>query len=258
MVSGQRGRLRGEWAGARAPPLLGSRPLKSRERATTDAWGPVFLIHLPTFPSLTPPHTIPFASSTLQISEVAIHPRYTDSEQGFDMAVLTIGNPPTTALYNTGNVRKAGVNKEAAALAATTPLTIAGWGNVSGRGGRTLSTTLRQVASRTTDWAACRADADRNAGSLPANAEDLLVCASSAGATSTCAGDSGSPLFLRSRGAGSDRPTVKVVGVMSFGYGSPLDACPPGSPSFYTRVDTNVDWIFSHLDGGWRGWERAP
>lgn len=194
----------------------------------------------------------------MQISEVAIHPRYTDSEQGFDMAVLTIGNPPTTALYNTGNVRKAGVNKEAAALAATTPLTIAGWGNVSGRGGRTLSTTLRQVASRTTDWAACRADADRNAGSLPANAEDLLVCASSAGATSTCAGDSGSPLFLRSRGAGSDRPTVKVVGVMSFGYGSPLDACPPGSPSFYTRVDTNVDWIFSHLDGGWRGWERAP
>lgn len=167
------------------------------------------------------------------------------------MAVLTIGNPPTTALYNTGNVRKAGVNKEAAALAATTPLTIAGWGNVSGRGGRTLSPTLRQVASRTTDWAACRADADRNAGSLPANAEDLLVCASSAGATSTCAGDSGSPLFLRSRGAGSDRPTVKVVGVMSFGYGSPLDAWGGGGGSAPREVGR--EWGGGRGGGGGEG-----
>lgn len=174
------------------------------------------------------------------------------------MAIVTMENPPTTAMYNTGNVRKAGMNREVTARIDPIPLTIAGWGLVSGRGGLGLSRTLRQVGARTTDWAACRADSVRNGGSLPANAEDLLVCATSAGATSTCSGDSGSPLFLRTTGAGSDRPVVKVVGVMSFGYSTPLDACPPGSPSFYTRVDTSIDWIFTHLDGGWRGWESAP
>ena len=56
----------------------------------------------------------------------------------------------------------------------------------------------------------------------------------------SCHGDSGAPLIVR-RDSGSP---AYLYGIVSFG----TKTCGSGVPGVYTRVETYIPWILSHLE----------
>lgn len=171
--------------------------------------------------------------------------------------MLTLANAPSTAVYNTVRARKGGINREAARPADGQLLTLAGWGRTSGAINEGAVDRLRQTTVTAVDWATCVARVAAFGGGLSAEMGREIMCTKGAATTSACRGDSGGPLFWRTFSP-TGRPIVRVAGIVSFGYGTAADVCPPGGLNFFARVSTFADWIDSQMDPGWRGWNLAP
>lgn len=195
-----------------------------------------------------------------------MHPDWDPTTKRADIAVLTLANPRTTAKYDTINVRKMGINRVPSEPAVGTVLTVAGWGQPSGRAGSTHVTRLRRANVTIAAWEDCVATGIARRAPLPGGLEEFALCTSGAAErTSACTGDSGGPLYYRDRSP-TGRLVYRVAGISSFVLSDVEDAntntvkddCPPGTLSYFTRVSAFASWIDEQMDPGWRGWERAP
>lgn len=197
---------------------------------------------------------------TVRIGAVVTHPDWDPEARipAADIAVLQLVNAPTTAVYNTVRARKAGINRQVDSPAEGDLLTIAGWGRTTGVGEAPVVGRIRQATVTALDWATCAARSAALGVPMPANQGDTTMCVTGEPTNSSaCKGDSGGPVFVRTRSP-TGRQTVKVVGISSFVLGTRGDVCPAGGLNFFARVSTLAGWIDSQMEPGWKGWVLAP
>ncbi|MCA1190135.1 MULTISPECIES: trypsin-like serine protease [unclassified Saccharopolyspora] len=154
-----------------------------------------------------------------EVSDVWVHPEYTDATLGFDVSVLTLSAPVEGAQP----VELA--TADDAGYTAGTDATLLGWGTTS-EGGSTsdhLKTATVPVSS----------DADCSAG-YDEYSPDSMVCAGlPEGGVDACQGDSGGPMVADGR----------LIGVTSWGEG----CARPGKPGVYARVGAYNDVLTEQI-----------
>lgn len=153
------------------------------------------------------------------VSEIHVHPSYTESTSTSfnDIALLKLTTPSSLTPARLATI-KAGEGFDA--------LTI-GWGR---RNAEQVANTnddfpqaLQEVNVTTFDNADCYS-----------GLVDSHICAGElAGGEDSCAGDSGGPLLLSSRGQDT------LIGVVSYGFG----CAQPGNLGVYTSVPSYLNWI---------------
>lgn len=151
------------------------------------------------------------------VSEIYVHPSY-DSVTSFnDIALLKLATPSSLAPARLATI-KPGADLDA--------LTV-GWGvttlELDSEGFSQKSKTLQEVNITTFD------NADCYSGLL-----NSQICAGElSGGEDSCAGDSGGPLLLSSRGQDT------LIGVVSYGF----SCAQPGNLGVYTSVPSYLSWI---------------
>jgi trypsin len=141
------------------------------------------------------------------VSDIWIHPSYTDADRGYDVSVITLGTSlpgPYLPLAD-----------DPALYAADTPATILGWGMTSSDG--TSSRYLLKAVVPLTSDATCE-----SAYGSSYIAEAMICAGYPKGGTDTCQGDSGGPLIVDG----------KLIGDTSWGQGCAL----AGYPGVYGRI----------------------
>ncbi|TDV39705.1 S1 family peptidase [Actinophytocola oryzae] len=156
---------------------------------------------------------------TSAVTDIWIHPDYTDVRVGSDVSVLTLDQrlPYTPLGLPDAN--------DATLYAARTPATILGWGRtaVDGQSSQYL---LKASVPLVADADCVNSYSDYDA--------KAMVCAGLPdGGIDTCQGDSGGPLVVNGR----------LAGLTSWGVG----CAAPGNPGVYTRLGTYVDLVRSRL-----------
>jgi secreted trypsin-like serine protease len=122
------------------------------------------------------------------------------------------------------------INAESAILQFSKNATISGWGD-TGSGNHSGSDDLLFGTVRVIDNVHCST-------SYPlGQILDGMVCANDQ-LTSTCHGDSGGPLIMRTKDGAE-----YIEGITSWGN----DRCGLGQPSVYTRVPTYYSWIQTNI-----------
>ncbi|MEV0170145.1 serine protease [Streptomyces sp. NPDC050803] len=146
-----------------------------------------------------------------RVSNIWIHPSYTDATNGDDVAVLTLSTsmPYTTAPYVSSS--------QTGVYAAGTTARIIGWGTTSSGG--SSSNQLRTATVPIVSDSSC-------AGSYGSDfiASDMVCAGYTSGGVDTCQGDSGGPLLVGG----------VLAGITSWGEGCAL----AGYPGVYTRLTT--------------------
>ncbi|ELS57639.1 S1 family peptidase [Streptomyces viridochromogenes] len=151
-----------------------------------------------------------------RVSDIWIHPDYTDVTQGNDIAVLTLSasmpytpasyvDPSDTGVYATGTTAR-----------------IVGWGTTSSGG--SSSNQLRTATVPVVSNSSC-------ASSYGSNfiASDMVCAGLTSGGVDTCQGDSGGPLLIGG----------VLAGITSWG-----ESCAQaGYPGIYTRLTTFSDEV---------------
>ncbi|MGH3858881.1 S1 family peptidase [Actinokineospora sp.] len=155
----------------------------------------------------------------VRVSEVWIHPKFTDVAGGADIAVLTLKAPVEYQTLPVADSRDDALYKPG------TRGTILGWGRTSDGG--PASRYLLKAEVPTISDAACQK-------SYKAFDEESMVCAGfPEGGVDTCQGDSGGPLVIAGR----------LVGIASWGEG----CAEANKPGVYTRVTVYASDIAEHL-----------
>jgi trypsin len=153
------------------------------------------------------------AGTTSAVSEVWVHPDFTDVRSGADVAVLTLTTPMP---YDTVDLAR-----DADSYAPGVVGTVLGWGRVSADGEPSrflLEADVPMIAD-----AECQKD-------YPAFAAAAMACAGVPnGGVDTCQGDSGGPMIVDG----------KLAGITSWGEG----CAEAGKPGVYTRVAAYADAI---------------
>ncbi|NYH77944.1 secreted trypsin-like serine protease [Actinopolyspora biskrensis] len=160
------------------------------------------------------------AGTVAGVSDIWVHPEYTDPYRGADVAVLTLRDSLSRASLPLASA------EDDALYRPGTRATVLGWGATSEGGGP--SDILRKATVPVIADSECRATYGSNfvAGAM--------VCAGYAeGGVDGCQGDSGGPLV-----AGD-----KLIGVVSWGIG----CARPGKPGVYTEVASYADQIRAQL-----------
>ena len=160
------------------------------------------------------------------VEAIYIHQQYGDDH---DIAVLKLATEVDKTLVNAAS------NTFTDGLAASTPLTVIGWGNTSTTG-ESFPEILQQVEVPLFDHQTCTT-AYAGVGQTVTN---NMICAGlAAGGKDSCQGDSGGPLVVESAGSWVQ------VGVVSFGEG----CAQANFPGVYTRVGNYIDWIAQVKNG---------
>lgn len=149
------------------------------------------------------------AGTTTDVSNVWVHPEFTDPSSGGDIAVVTLADDvPEPALEPAGP-------QDRELYEPGTPAQVYGWGATEEGGSQ--SDVLRRADVPLVSDEEC---AQAYGGSL---IPDEMVCAGvPEGGVDSCQGDSGGPLVAGDR----------LIGIVSFGNG----CARPGEPGVYTEV----------------------
>ncbi|GAB0490930.1 hypothetical protein MMPV_002171 [Pyropia vietnamensis] len=180
------------------------------------------------------------------ITNVAIHPSFDSVTLDYDLAIVTIGDPPTPTEFLAGGVSAAFVNGFSRFPRSGRRLFVVGHGSTDGVD-QNVSSGLRLARVTVNSWSQCNAwwvklGEPQNQGS-PAS-EPLQVCGGLGIPESTCNGDSGGPLFERFTVAGRD--AFRIFGVVSYGFEDPLnpgDLCPTINPDYYSKTSAGRAFI---------------
>lgn len=151
-----------------------------------------------------------------RVTDIWVHPDYTDATDGNDVAVLTLSTsmPYTTASYVDSS--------DTGVYAAGTTARIVGWGTTSSGG--SSSNQLRTATVPTVSNSSC-------ASSYGSQfiASDMVCAGYTSGGVDTCQGDSGGPLLIGG----------VLAGIVSWGEG----CAQAGYPGVYTRLTTFSDEV---------------
>ncbi|MER7016185.1 serine protease [Saccharopolyspora sp. NPDC000359] len=149
-----------------------------------------------------------------KVTDVWVHPQYTDATQGYDVSVLTLEAPVQEAPIELAAADDPGYAPDSQA-------TILGWGNTT-EGGQQADHLQQATVPVTSD--------DTCSGAYQEYSPDSMVCAGvPEGGIDACQGDSGGPLVVDN----------KLIGVTSWGEG----CARPGKPGVYARVGAYHDEI---------------
>ncbi|WP_369173533.1 trypsin-like serine protease [Streptomyces sp. R28] len=151
-----------------------------------------------------------------RVSNIWVHPDYTDATDGNDVAVLTLSTsmPYTTASYVDSS--------DTGVYAAGTTARILGWGTTSSNG--SSSNQLRTATVPIVANSSCA-----SSYSSDFIASDMVCAGYTSGGTDTCQGDSGGPLLIGG----------VLAGITSWGEG----CAQAGYPGVYTRLTTFSDEV---------------
>ncbi|MGJ5892194.1 serine protease [Streptomyces sp. V2] len=155
-----------------------------------------------------------------RVTGIWIHPGYTDTTEGDDVAVLTLATPMpyTPAPYVSAT--------QTGLYAAGTTARILGWGTTSENGGS--SNQLRTATVPVVSDAGCRSSYGADF------VQSDMVCAGyTTGGTDTCQGDSGGPLLIGG----------VLAGITSWGEG----CAEAGYPGVYTRLTAFSSLVTSEV-----------
>ncbi|MDO0910591.1 serine protease [Streptomyces sp. DT2A-34] len=156
-----------------------------------------------------------------RVSDIWVHPDYTDATDGNDVAVLTLSTsmPYTTASYVDPS--------DTGVYAAGTTARIVGWGTTSSGG--SSSNQLRTATVPTVSDSSC-------ASSYGSDfvASDMVCAGYTSGGVDTCQGDSGGPLLIGG----------VLAGIVSWGEG----CAQAGYPGVYTRLTTFSDEVTEQVE----------
>lgn len=183
------------------------------------------------------------------VGAVANHPQWDTAGDLYDVAVLTIANPPTTAEIASAGLVPVRLNGWVWSEEDTVKpesFNVAGFGAVDAAGTTGGSPQLKVGEQPLTPWATCKNITDQIPIPL---AIDAQVCTNmdAAGSTGLCANDMGGPLYIT---YGS---VQQLFGVASYWVASVDGArCPTaGLPNVYTRVEKVRTWVWGVLQAGW-------
>ncbi|MGN9758051.1 S1 family peptidase [Streptomyces sp. SD31] len=156
-----------------------------------------------------------------RVSDIWVHPDYTDATDGNDVAVLTLSTsmPYTTASYVDPS--------DTGVYASGTTARIVGWGTTSSGG--SSSNQLRTATVPTVSNSSC-------ASSYGSDfiASDMVCAGYTSGGVDTCQGDSGGPLLIGG----------VLAGIVSWGEG----CAQAGYPGVYTRLTTFSDEVTEQVE----------
>ncbi|MGI5379187.1 S1 family peptidase [Streptomyces sp. CA-251387] len=156
-----------------------------------------------------------------RISDIWVHPDYTDATDGNDVAVLTLSTsmPYTTASYVDSS--------DTGVYATGATARIVGWGTTSSNG--SSSNQLRTATVPIVSNSSC-------ASSYGSDfiASDMVCAGYTSGGVDTCQGDSGGPLLIGG----------VLAGITSWGEG----CAQAGYPGVYTRLTTFSDEVTEQVE----------
>ena len=163
------------------------------------------------------------------VTDVWVHPEYTNALAGNDVAVLTLDDDlpyQPLPLATDGDLYKQG-----------TQTTVLGWGRTAAGGSQSRYLLAASVPFVSDD--SCKS-------AYKAYNREAMVCAGlPQGGVDTCQGDSGGPLVVDG----------KLAGIASWGEG----CAEPGKPGVYTRVATYAQVIAEHvLSSGHESGDPVP
>lgn len=187
------------------------------------------------------------------VAAVANHPQWNATGDLYDVAVLTIANPPTTAAVAAAGLVPVRLNGWAWSEADTVKpeaFTVAGFGAVDEAATTGGSPQLKAGQQPLSPWATCRAITDQIPLPLVIDAQ---VCTNmdAAGTAGLCANDMGGPLYIPYEYQGA--VSFELFGVASYWVASMDGAvCPTaGLPNVFTRVEKVRTWVWGVLQAGW-------
>ncbi|MEY9995355.1 secreted trypsin-like serine protease [Streptomyces sp. V4I8] len=156
-----------------------------------------------------------------RVSDIWVHPDYTDATEGNDVAVLTLSTsmPYTTASYVDSS--------DTGVYAAGTTARIIGWGTTSSNG--SSSNQLRTATVPIVSNSSCASSYGSDFLS-----SDMVCAGYTSGGVDTCQGDSGGPLIIGG----------VLAGITSWGEG----CAQAGYPGVYTRLTTFSDEVTEQVE----------
>ncbi|MPY65032.1 S1 family peptidase [Streptomyces spongiae] len=156
-----------------------------------------------------------------RVTDIWVHPDYTDATEGNDVAVLTLATsmPYTTASYVDSS--------DTSVYAAGTTARILGWGTTSSNG--SSSNQLRTATVPTVSNSSCSSSYGSSF-----IASDMVCAGYTSGGVDTCQGDSGGPLMIGG----------VLAGITSWGEG----CAQAGYPGVYTRLTTFSDDVTEQIE----------
>lgn len=187
------------------------------------------------------------------VGAVANHPQWDATGDLYDVAVLTIANPPTTEEIASAGlvpVRLNGWEWSEEDTVKPESFTVAGFGAVDAGATSGGSPQLKVGQQPLTPWATCKTITDQ----IPIDlAIDAQVCTNmdESSTTGLCSNDMGGPLFIKYEFEGS--AVYQLFGVASYWVAAIEGAvCPTaGLPNVYTRVEKVRTWVWGVLQAGW-------
>ncbi|WP_031475422.1 S1 family peptidase [Streptomyces bicolor] len=156
-----------------------------------------------------------------RVSDIWIHPDYTDATDGNDVAVLTLSTsmPYTTASYVDSS--------DTGVYATGATARIIGWGTTSSNG--SSSNQLRTATVPIVSNSSCSSSYGSSF-----IASDMVCAGYTSGGVDTCQGDSGGPLLIGG----------VLAGITSWGEG----CAQAGYPGVYTRLTTFSDEVTEQVE----------
>ncbi|UUU29917.1 serine protease [Streptomyces sp. CA-210063] len=158
-----------------------------------------------------------------QVTDIWVHPSYTDATAGDDVAVLTLATsmPYTPIGYASSS--------QTSLYTAGTTARILGWGTTSSGG--SSSNQLRTATVPVVANSVCGSSSSYGSEFI---ASDMVCAGYTSGGVDTCQGDSGGPLIIGG----------VLAGITSWGYGC-ADAQYPG---IYTRLTTFSNLVTAEVN----------
>lgn len=184
-----------------------------------------------------------------RVAAVSTHPDYAPASLLYDVAVLTMADPPTAADLDAAAVVPARLNGwvwTEGAGAKPSAFVVAGFGATDAAAATLGSATLRVGTQRRSDWAACTPATAAIPVPTVAAAQVCTNADAAAATAGLCANDGGGPLARRYTWRG--RTVWQLFGVASYwvAHGGG-DACALGLPNVYTRVQFVRQWIWEQM-----------
>ncbi|XP_069044067.1 tryptase-2-like isoform X2 [Lepisosteus oculatus] len=167
---------------------------------------------------------------TRSIRRVILHEGYTNTGDGWDIALVELDSPVSTNKF----IKPVALANSTDNFNESSDCWASGWGHIGNGESLQWPQTLQEVRLPIIDNQVCQ---EMYEGRYTIQPE--MICAGyQNGGKDTCQGDSGGPLVCRKGGLWVQ------AGLVSFG-----DSCAlPNSPGVYTRVSSFRTWIKTHID----------
>lgn len=196
-----------------------------------------------------------FSGVEVRVAAVTTHPHYAALGYLYDVAVVTIAEPPSEQTYLAAGVVPVRLNGWRWTEEADSPrprdFLVAGFGAVSADAAAAGSVSLKVGTQPLTPWATCTAYTERVP--IPvAPAAQVCTNVGAAASVTLCERDMGGPLFKVYEYGGTN--VYQLFGVASYWLQEVGGlACVKGLPNVYTRVEAVREWVWSVMYG-WNGY----